>query len=165
MKRIISHHFLIVLIACLNTYSISVSALPDDREQPINVSADSAEKNSNKGITTYQGNVEITQGSIRITGEVITIYDNNGTVEKMISTGLPATFKQTPNINEADMIATGNSIEYDVNKETLLILDNALLKQAGRETDSNRITYDMKTTIVTAGDDTGRVKMTLQPTK
>jgi len=83
----------------------------------------------------------------------------------MLSVGSPATFKQTPNVGEADMVATGNSIEYDVNDETLVILGNAQLKQAGRQTDSNRITYDMKTAIVTAGDETGRVKMTLQPSK
>lgn len=153
-----------ILIAC-SAYLSSLHALPDDKEQPINVSADSAQKNSNEGTTIYQGNVIITQGSIQINGDIITIFDSNGTVEKMVATGQPAKFKQTPEVGAADMIATGNSIEYDVSQETLLILENALLEQEGRTTNSNRITYDMNTTIVTAGDANGRVKMTLQPSK
>ncbi|MGS2717706.1 lipopolysaccharide transport periplasmic protein LptA [Eionea flava] len=138
-------------------------ALPDDRQQPINVSADKARKNSNQGLTTYQGNVVITQGSIRITGDEVAIYDDNGQVNKMIAKGQLAEFRQRPQINEPETIANASTIEYDINDETLVLLDNAKLEQAGDITTSNKITYDMKSTIVNAGDDNGRVIMTLQP--
>lgn len=142
----------------------NVLALANDSEQPINVSANSAQKNGNKGTTIYEGNVVITQGSIRITGNQITIYDNGGTVSKIAATGNPARFKQKPDINSEDVIATGLLIEYNIDKETLLLEDDALLKQQGRTTESNHIEYNMKTTIVNAGgDDDGRVIMVLEP--
>ena len=37
-------------------------ALPDDREQPIRVQADSAELDDRQGVAVYHGNVIITQG-------------------------------------------------------------------------------------------------------
>ena len=138
-------------------------ALPNDSEQPINVSADKAFKSAKLGSTIYEGNVLITQGSIRITGDKISIFDKNGTVTKMVAKGQPATFKQKPEIHSADTIANGSTIEYDINEETLLLLDNALLKQESRTTNSNKITYDMKTEVVNAGDNTGRVIMVLEP--
>ncbi|MFT6102665.1 MAG: lipopolysaccharide export system protein LptA [Granulosicoccus sp.] len=137
-------------------------ALPDDREQPINVSADKARKNSNQGLTIYQGNVIITQGSIRVTGDEVAIYDDNGAVSKMIAKGA-AEFRQRPTLESSETIANGSTIEYDIKKETLLLLDNAKLEQGGDITTSNMITYDMKSTIVNAGDENGRVIMTLQP--
>lgn len=138
-------------------------ALPDDREQPINVSADKARKNSNQGLTIYQGNVVITQGSIRVTGDEVAIYDNNGQVDKMIAKGSPAEFRQRPEVDAPETIANGSTIEYSIVDETLLLLENAKLEQGGDVTTSNKITYDMKSTVVNAGDSNGRVIMTLQP--
>ena len=156
------------LISCLLIFCNTATALPDDKEQPINVSADKARKNSNQGITIYEGNVIITQGSIRITGSEIAIYDQDGNVSKMIAKGTenePAEFKQQPQLEGGDMIANGNTIEYDIDAETLVLLDNARLEQDGRITDSNKITYDMATTIVNAGDTNGRVIMVIPPSK
>jgi lipopolysaccharide export system protein LptA len=162
-----ANHCLLMLFTTIGLHclSINASALPEDREQPINVSADKAYKNDKKGTTIYEGNVIITQGSIRISGDKISIFDTNGTVNKMVAEGKPAKFKQKPDAQSEDVIANGSTIEYDINKETLLLLENALLKQDSGTTNSNKITYDMSTAIVNAGDDTGRVIMVLEPTK
>jgi len=163
-----SYTLLISLLLSNLLLSVSTAALPNDKDQPINVSADKARKNSNQGLTVYEGNVIITQGSIRIIGDEITIYDKDGTVNKMIAKGnksAPAEFKQRPQLDGGDMIANGETIEYDVNAETLLLLESARLAQDGRITDSNRITYDMKTTVVNAGDAKGRVIMVIPPSK
>jgi lipopolysaccharide export system protein LptA len=156
------------LISSLFFISTTASALPDDREQPINVSADKARKNGNQGLTVYEGNVVITQGSIRITGDEISIYDEAGTVSKMIAKGnkdAPAEFKQRPQPESSDIIANGETIEYNIDTETLLLSESARLEQDGRITDSNKIIYDMKTTVVNAGDATGRVIMVIPPSK
>lgn len=163
MKPLNRHLLTLFSLLYICVSASSAMALPDDRDQPINVSADRAVKNAKKGITIYEGNVLITQGSIRVSGDKISIYDDNGTVNKMIAEGQPAKFKQKPDINSGDMVANGRSIEYDVNQETLLLKGDALLKQDGRTTNSNKINYDMKTEIVNAGDNTGRVIMVLEP--
>jgi len=152
---------LVALIQPYNAWSLA-----EDKKQPINVSADKAQKNEKQGLTIYEGDVVITQGTIRITGEKITIHDSEGNVSKIVALGTPAKFKQKPDADSEDMIANGNTIEYNIQKESLLLTENALLKQEGRTTQSNEISYDMKTSIVKAGDnDNGRVIMTLQPSK
>ena len=158
-KKLIS--ILVMCSTCFLPYT--ATALPTDKEQPINVSANKARKNGNQGTTTYLGNVIITQGSVRITGEEIIIYDNKGAVSKIIATGTPAEFRQRPQVNEPETIATGSTIEYDINQEMLSIEGNARLNQGGDTTTSNKITYDINSSIVNAGDDNGRVNMTLTP--
>jgi lipopolysaccharide export system protein LptA len=162
-----ANHCLLILLSTLSL-CLPINhalALADDREQPINVSADRAYKNDKEGTTIYEGNVIITQGSIRISGNKISIFDTDGTVSKMVAKGTPAKFKQKPDPTSDDVIANGSTIEYDVSKETLLLLENALLKQDGGTTNSNKITYDMNTAVVNAGDATGRVIMVLEPSK
>ncbi|MFT5117164.1 MAG: lipopolysaccharide export system protein LptA [Kiritimatiellia bacterium] len=158
------YHVLTTLfILSLSICAGQVIALADDKDQPINVSADKARKNDKQGLTVYQGDVVITQGSIRITGEIISIYDTAGTVDKIVATGKPAKFKQQPEPQSEYIIANGSTIEYDVKAESLLLLENALLLQEGNTTNSNKIIYDMKTAVVNAGDEKGRVIMTLKP--
>jgi lipopolysaccharide export system protein LptA len=164
MKHSNNLHRLFILLTLGTCLNISQTfALPDDREQPINVSADKAFKSEKLGTTIYEGNVLITQGSIRVSGDKISIYDKAGTVTKMIAEGQPAKFKQKPDVQSTDVIANGSTIEYDINAETLLLLGDALLKQESRTTNSNKITYDMNTEVVNAGDNTGRVIMVLEP--
>jgi len=164
MNRARKTTYAITLISgLLLTVAHNANALPDDKEQPINVSADNAIKNSNKGLTVYQGNVFITQGSIRITGDKVAIYDDAGIISKMIATGNPAEFRQQPETESSETIANGSTIEYDITKEVLLLTENAKLEQGGDLTTSNKITYDIKSTVINAGDKNGRVIMTLQP--
>ena len=64
------------------------SALSTDREEPIEIEADSAEADDLKGITIYRGDVIITQGTLRITGSQVTIHYSKGNdFEKMITLG------------------------------------------------------------------------------
>ena len=52
--------------ALLALFTTLALGLPSDREQPIHISADKALRDEKKGITVYQGNVEMNQGSLRI---------------------------------------------------------------------------------------------------
>lgn len=140
-----------------------VVALSDDNKQPINVSADSAQKNDKKGLATYEGDVIITQGSIRITGDKITIHDSNGRVNKITAIGTPATFKQRPDNSDQDIAGQANSLVYDIKTELLTLTGNALLEQEGNTTESNKIVYDMQQSIIKAGDAGGRVNNIILP--
>ena len=54
--------------------SAAAVALPDDREKTISIESDSAERNEKTGLTVYQGNVIISQGSILIEADKITLH-------------------------------------------------------------------------------------------
>ena len=54
----------------LSLLSTSAAALESDASQPIYVEADSVEINDGTGVSVYQGNVDVTQGSIHLTADV-----------------------------------------------------------------------------------------------
>ena len=58
----------LALAACATT----AHGLASDKDQPIEVEADSAELDDAKKISIYRGNVVVTQGTIRMTGDVMT---------------------------------------------------------------------------------------------
>ena len=143
-------------------------ALPDDRDQPIEIEADAAKQDQNKGITTYTGNVKMDQGSIHITADKVVIYSSEKKVNRIIATGSPAHFQQRPALNKEVIIARGNNLKYEVVKDKLTITENAQVEQDGSIVTGDIINYDIHLALVEAGsrDSTNsRVKMILQPQK
>ena len=66
-------------------------ALSTDRDEPIEIEARSAEADNRKRVTIYRGDVVITQGTLRITGDTVWVhYDDDNTITKAISEGRPA---------------------------------------------------------------------------
>ena len=97
--------------------------LPEDQQQPIHVTADSAVQENN--IVTYRGNVLIVQGSIRIDADQVVIYHDKGKLQKAVATGKPAHFQEQP---EAD----GGLITGSANTLILLQCRPARRAAAGR---------------------------------
>ncbi len=157
---------LLIGVGVLLTAAISfhASALPGDREQPIHIDADSAERNEKLGTTVYTGAVKMNQGSLRILADIITVYSSDVGVERIIATGLPADLQQRPGLDKAMVIARGNTITYKLVDEQIVIIDNAFLEQDGSTTKAKRIDYDVtNATAKTSGNE--RVKMVIQPQK
>ena len=163
-----------------------VAALSSDREQPIQIEADSAEADDQKRITIYKGDVIITQGTLRITGEHVTIhYNESGDFTKMITLGSPARFRQLPDGKKDQDVnyqrARASRMEYYKQKDTIVLLGNAVYGQGGDQVAADRIDYDsrnsrMKARTMTASSKTkksgdtskkkkGRVRITIQPKK
>lgn len=160
-------------------------ALSSDREQPIQIEADSAEADDAKRITIYKGDVIITQGTLRITGDHVTIYyDANGDFTEMITLGNPARFHQLPDGKpDADanyQRARASRMEYYKSDDTIVLLGNAVYGQGGDRVAADRIDYDsrnsrMKARTLTASKDEkpadgkpatrSRVRITIQPKK
>jgi lipopolysaccharide export system protein LptA len=142
-------------------------ALPTDREQPIQIEADSAVIDDAKGVATYQGNVIVTQGSIRIDAQTVTLnYTAQQTIAKVVATGKPARFKQTPHQDKADIKAKAGRMEYQADEDMLHLTEDAELQQAQDTFSGQRITYDTRRGIIRAdkgNHKTGRIKVVIQP--
>ncbi|MDM8569974.1 lipopolysaccharide transport periplasmic protein LptA [Thiotrichales bacterium HSG1] len=159
----------ILLIALLLTYN-NIYALSTDREQPILIEADQATIDNVGGIATYEGNVVVTQGSIRIDADKITLnYTLKQTIEKIVATGNLASFKQHLDSDE-DINAKAKQMEYNAIKDILHLVDKAELRKQKNGKDiytSNapRITYDTKKGFTKAdgGDGNGRIKISIEP--
>ncbi len=76
--------------------SVSAWALPNDQEQPIRIQADDAQLDDKDGVATYKGDVIITQGSMKVTGNTVTITRTpTGDIDVVTSVGNLAYFEQT----------------------------------------------------------------------
>ncbi len=133
-------------------FSLATWALPEDARQPIYVDADKAEINKNKGITIYQGNVIINQGSMKILADQVTIFNREKKVNRIVAKSQKgqAQYQQKPAAEKDLVIAKADTIEYLVGKETLHLLDNAYLLQDGATIEGHRIDYDVRASMATA---------------
>lgn len=149
-------------------------ALPSDREQPINIEADHAQLDDREGITQYKGDAILTQGTLRIEGDIITFYyDENKQIEKMVAQGKLATYKQIHKPGEAPVRAKALQMEYYAGQQKIYLIGEGHVWQDGDEFTGNRIVYDIERNIVTAnsepvsvGGETqkkGRVHIIIQP--
>jgi len=138
----------------------SAWALPEDREQPIRVQADSAELDDRQGVAVYRDTVTITQ-------------DSNGDVEVFTSIGKPAYYEQKPAVDKEIVKAYGLTIQYFAANERIVLLDQAKVVQEGNTFEGEKIVYDTRRQIVNAGRATNtdvstprpRVDMVIQPRK
>lgn len=137
-------------------------ALPDDANQPISIVADSAIKDDKLGLTIYEGNVSINQGSLNILADKVTIFVIAEQVSKIVAIGKPASFKQQPNIDEKDVIAKADTIDYFILDKKIILTENALLNQDGSTLTGKVINYDLDGAKAKAE---GGVQVVMQPIK
>lgn len=147
---------------------LAAQALSSDRDQPINIEADSADIDDKQGVSVYQGNVVMTQGSMRLSGDVVTVYSPNRELQKAVAEGAPARFKQRPDNKDEDMRAQAQRMEYYADSGKLILLEGAHVWQEKDEFSGNRIEYDTRRDVVTArkaASGKERVQITIQPKK
>jgi len=156
-------------------------ALSTDKQQDIEIEADTAEMDDIKGITIYRGNVIVDQGSIHMTGDIMTVYnDANGETELVIMEGKKATYRQLPDDSKIYDEAEALQMEYYALKDYVILIDEALVTQEGLRFSGSRIEYDTilsqvkakgSTKTTKAKDDgskkktDGRVKITIKKKK
>lgn len=148
------------------------NALPSDRDQPIHIQADTADLDDKKGTAIYRGDVVITQGTLKITGNTVTIIQGkNGDVEYFKSVGGPAYYEQLPGEGDELLKAYGKTIEYFLPKDTIVITDQARVTQGGNTSRGEKITYNIQQEKVNVGraqpgsvsQPEPRVHMVIQP--
>ena len=164
-------HNLLLLFFVVIFSSDSALALSTDRQQPINIEADTASIDNVNGVAIYEGDVIVTQGSIRLTAEKVTLnYSKKQEIEKLIAEGKIARFKQRLD-NGEDITAQAKLMEYNALKSMLYLKRAAKLQKSRKGVNSYTstapyITYDTKAGLITAnqnGRKKGRIKMTLKP--
>lgn len=132
--------------------SLSSWALPEDRNQPIRVQADSAELDDRQRVAVYYGNVIITQGSLKITGDKVTITQTpNGEIDVVTAIGKPAYYEQQPSADKDLVKAYGLTIQYFAANERVVLIDQAKVVQEGNTFEGEKIVYDTRRQIVNAG--------------
>lgn len=157
-----SRWFGLILLLLISTLAF---ALPEDREKPIHLEADRAQLDQKTGVSIYEGNVVITQGSMRLAADTATVYVKDGTFQRMEATGKPSTFRYKPAADQEEIHGVGQRVEYDATTALVVVSNNAKFTQGKDVFTGDQIEYDLNEDLVRARSTTagGRVQFTIQP--
>lgn len=126
----------------LSILSTSSFALPDDQAQDIKIQADSAFHSEKEGLTIYEGEVILQQGSLKVEADKITAKtDSQGEIQTLTATGKPAKFQQQPALDQDIVYGQANRVSYRLDKDKLVLSGNASIKQGKALLNSDKITY------------------------
>lgn len=174
-SRIIHKLACLLVLACL---SQSAAGLSSDKDQPIEVEADTAELDDLKNKSIYTGNVIVTQGSIRMTGDKMTVYHTeDNELDTLIMEGRPATYRQLPDDSDVYDEAEALTIEFYELQNLVILIEEAEVRQESMTMSGDRIDYDTElsqvkaqskaqaTTKTRESGESGRVKVILKKQK
>lgn len=128
-------------------------ALPDDRDQPIHISADTALRDEKQGFTVYSGNVQMSQGSMEIEADKLTIYHVDEEADKIVAEGAPAKMRQQPELEKGLVHAHAGVIEYYKREDKVHLQTNARIEQDGALVTGDSIDYFIAKQLVKADSD------------
>lgn len=155
---------LLLLCACA-----PLQALEDDRRQPITLKAGRVELNQKSGVSRYDGNVELQQGSLSIQASSIVVRTTRNEVTRIEADGTPVRIRQRPAPDREEVRAEANHIDYDPKRGVAQLRGKAHLWQEGNEFSGETITYEFDKGLVKANGSSdaekGRVQMVIQPRK
>ena len=164
-----------VLLACL----LATSALPAfaeraDREKQIVVAGDKAVANDAEKTLVFDGNVVITQGTMRMTASKVTVREDKDKHQYYVANGTPVTFRQKRDNTDEWIEGFADRAEFDDRNDVLKLFNRARVKRNNDELTGEFITYDMRRDVAEvtgapAGtatpSNTGRVKVIIMPPK
>jgi lipopolysaccharide export system protein LptA len=141
-----------------------------DRDKPIHLEADQVILDDAQHISTFTGNVRLSQGTLLIRGDKIVVKQDKDGFKHATAYG-NAEFRQKREGLGGYVEGYGERIEYDARSETLNLQENARLKRGRDEVSGDNITYNAKNEIfrVNSGDASPgnelsqRVRAVLQP--
>ncbi|MBB5193075.1 lipopolysaccharide export system protein LptA [Silvimonas terrae] len=138
-----------------------------DREKPLKVEADSATYDQKANTGVYTGNVIVTQGSMTLRSDKLTVHQDADGMQYSQGDGRPVKFRQQADDGEW---VDAESLHYDYNQKTgLLVLTNkAWVRKGQNEVFGDVITYNLNNDQYSATSNktgAGRVNVTIVPKK
>ena len=139
-------------------------ALKTDRQQPLEVNADSTEGSLGDGIATLRGNVEIRQGTMLIRSDIAEVEKVDGRVRKFELNGNPVHLQQE--IEEQGLItAEAKKVVYMVATGIVTLTGEADVIHPQYHISGEVLEYDMNTQHFqgSGGDGNGRIRIRMEP--
>lgn len=153
------------LLLCMSCIAPPAAALESDRQQPLEVNANSTDGTLGDGITTLRGEVDIRQGSLHITSEEAEVSKVDGRVNSLTFRGEPAFLEQQ--IEDEGLVqATAKVIQYQVASGIVTLAGEADVKHPQYEISGELLTYDLNIQhFEGSADETGngRIHIRLDP--
>jgi len=157
--------------------AIALLALPAaaekaDREKEIVVGADRLVADDAKKTSTFEGNVVVTQGTMRMTAAKVTVREDPERHKYYVANGSPVTFKQKLDNSDEWVEGFAERAEFDDRNDVLRLYDHARVKRDQNEITGDFISYDMRKELAQVtgsqpgrAQEGGRVKAVILPPK
>ena len=162
-----------LMLACIVALGAPPAAAERaDREKQIVVAGDRAVANDAQKTLVFDGNVVITQGTMRMTASKVTVREDKDKHQYYVANGAPVTFRQKRDNADEWIEGFADRAEFDDRNDVLKLFNRAKVKRNNDELAGDFITYDMKREVAevsgapagaTAPAGTGRVKVIITP--
>jgi lipopolysaccharide export system protein LptA len=160
-------YFMLIWSVCHSHHAI---ALEKDQNAPIEIEANRATVDELKQMATYEGNVALSQGTLRISAGQLTAWSKDNKVDKLEAKGEPATYTQTFEDNPNPIYAEAKVIYYFPQSGKITLEKNARVTQGQHRFEGNYIEYDIQKQKLSAkgetnplGEKMSRVKVVIPP--
>lgn len=161
----INRHIPGLLLSSLLLLSLSCQALESDRQQPLEINANSTDGTLGDGITTMRGDVVIRQGTLRITADEAEVKKTDGRVQSVTFRGQPAYLEQE--IEDQGLVkATALVISYQVANGLVTLTGEADVHHPQYQISGDLLTYDLKIQHFkgnSSKNGNGRIRIRLDP--
>lgn len=125
-----------------------------DRDKPVNIEADRMSADDAKKTSVFEGRVVLTQGTLTIRAERLTVRQDSEGFQHGAASGKPATFRQKREGADEYVEGEAERIEYDGRAERVQLFNRARLhREGGDDVRGNTISYDAKTEFFTVQSD------------
>jgi lipopolysaccharide export system protein LptA len=155
---------LLPLAALLLLMASPVSALKSDRQQPLDVKADSTEGTLGDGTATLRGNVEIRQGTLLIQADVARVEKVDGKVRRFEFDGNPVRLQQQIE-QEGQVSAEARNVDYEVATGIVTLTGAADVNHPQYHISGDVLRYDLNIQHFegSGSDEEGRIRIRLDP--
>jgi lipopolysaccharide export system protein LptA len=145
-----------------------------DREKEIVVGADKLVADDANRTSTFEGNVIVTQGTMRMTAAKVTVKEDAQRHKFYVASGSPVTFRQKRDKVDEWVEGFAARAEFDDRNDVLKLYENARVKSNQNEITGDFISYDMKREVAEVSGappgkavpaNAGRVKVIIVPPK
>jgi len=150
----------VLLIVCLpftvsaQGMKVAFGGVAQDPDAPVEVTADQLTVNQVDGSASFEGNVLIAQGMLRMSAPKVDVFYNDTTqgVSRLVGSG-------GVTIVNGDDAAEAEDAEYDIDGGTIVMTGNVLLTQKLNSISSDRMEVDLNANTAQMH---GRVKTVLK---
>jgi lipopolysaccharide export system protein LptA len=147
------------------TLPTTAIALPTDRTQQVEITANNARFDERAGEAVYRGNVLVKQGTMEVRGDSLILnVDDKGALTIARTLGKPARFQQKVDPNKGLVKGEANEVIFDNRDSSVTLIGNAVLRQDSASFSGPRIVYSTtRKQIEASGNDTERVQLIFPP--
>jgi lipopolysaccharide export system protein LptA len=156
----------VALLLALVVFASPVThARKDDADQPVNVRARRVDANEKTGVTTYQGNVVLTQGSLRLDADRMEVTTRDGRLRRVRAWGGPVRFRNRTDSGE-EIRGEAGRVEYFASERRIDLHQRVKLTRNNDSVEGAVVRYDLeRATFSAEGGDDGQVSAVIQPAK